>query len=60
MGLSWSPGLRLALRCYFNLFCVDLECAVPVARGTLDLGKEKLGSKDGGADADCVGSPPAA
>lgn len=33
------------------MFCVDLECAVPVARGTLDLGKRSWvltgGSTDG-------------
>lgn len=27
------------------MFCVDLECAVPVTRGTLDPGKERLASK---------------
>jgi hypothetical protein len=43
MGLSWSPGLQLALRCYFNSVCVDLECAVPVARGNFGPGKREAG-----------------
>lgn len=43
--LLWSSGPQLVLRCYFNSFCVDLECTMPIARGTLDPGKEWLASK---------------
>lgn len=58
MDLLWSPGLQLVLWCYFNLFRVDPECAVPVARGTLDLGKERLASKLW-QDNTSTGHPPA-